>query len=65
MKAKLSRITQHQKNKAIDRHLQEMQVFSFIMGRDPVELVKRAKHKPPAMQVRDECYTKNHLSLII
>ena len=28
------------------------------MGRDPVELVKRAKHKPPAMQVRDECYTK-------
>ncbi len=29
MKAKLSRITQHQKNKAIDRHLQEMQVFSL------------------------------------
>ena len=37
----------------------------FIMGRDPVELAKRAKHKPPAMQVRDECYTKNHLSLIM
>ena len=37
----------------------------MIMGRDPVELAKRAKHKPPAMQVRDECYTKNHLSLIM
>lgn len=37
----------------------------FVMGRDPVELAKRAKHKPPAMQVRDECYTKNHLSLIM
>ena len=35
------------------------------MGRDPVELARRAKHKPPAMQVRDECYTKNHLSLIM
>ena len=39
--------------------------WAFIMGRDPVELAKRAKHKPPAMQVRDECYTKNHLSLIM
>lgn len=28
------------------------------MGRDPVELAKRAKHKPPAMRVRDDCYTK-------
>ena len=28
------------------------------MGRDPVELAKRAKYKPPAMQVRDERYTK-------
>ncbi len=25
------------------------------MGRDPVE---RAKHKPPAMRVCDDCYTK-------
>ena len=41
-------------------------LWNFLfMGRDPVELVKRAKHKPPAMQVRDECYTKNHLSLIM
>ncbi len=31
MKAKLSRITQNQKNKAIDRHLQEMQVFSLYL----------------------------------
>ena len=30
----------------------------FIMGRDPVELAKRAKYKPPAMRVRDDCYTK-------
>ena len=37
----------------------------YFMGRDPVELAKRAKYKPPAMQVRDECYTKNHLSLIM
>ena len=29
-----------------------------IMGRDPVELAKRAKHKPPAMRVRDDCCTK-------
>ena len=35
------------------------------MGRDPVELAKRAKYQPPAMRVRDDCYTKNHLSLII
>ena len=28
------------------------------MGRDPVELAKRAKYKPPAMRVRSECYTK-------
>lgn len=28
------------------------------MGRDPVELAKRAKYKPPAMRVRDDCYTK-------
>lgn len=37
----------------------------FVMGRDTVELAKHAKHKPLAMQVRDECYTKNHLSLIM
>ena len=37
----------------------------FIMGRDPVELAKRAKYKPPAMRVCGICYTKNHLSLIM
>lgn len=30
----------------------------MIMGRDPVEHAKRAKYKPPAMRVRDDCYTK-------
>lgn len=30
----------------------------IIMGRDPVELAKRAKYKPPAMRVRDVGYTK-------
>jgi len=35
------------------------------MGRDPVELAKRAKYQPPAMRVRDGCYTKNHLSIIM
>ena len=30
----------------------------FFMGRDPVELAKRAKYKPPAMRVRGVCYTK-------
>lgn len=30
----------------------------IIMGRDPVELAKRAKYKPPAMRVRGVCYTK-------
>ena len=30
----------------------------FIMGRDPVERAKRAKYQPPAMRVRDVCYTK-------
>lgn len=28
------------------------------MGRDPVELAKRAKYQPPAMRVRSVCYTK-------
>ena len=28
------------------------------MGRDPVELAKRAKYQPPAMRVRDDSYTK-------
>ena len=37
----------------------------LFMGRDSVEFAKRAKHKTPAMQVRDECYTKNHLFLIM
>ena len=32
--------------------------FFIFMGRDPVELAKRAKYKPPAMRVRDDCYTK-------
>ena len=31
---------------------------TLIMGRDPVELAKRAKYKPPAMRVRGVCYTK-------
>ena len=30
----------------------------FVMGRDPVELAKRAKYKPPAMRMRGVCYTK-------
>ena len=32
-------------------------VLNF-MGRDPVELAKRAKYQPPAMRVRGVCYTK-------
>ena len=35
-----------------------MNSFFLLMGRDPVELAKRAKYKPPAMRVRSECYTK-------
>ena len=31
---------------------------NFVMGRDPVELAKRAKYQPPAMRVRGVCYTK-------
>ena len=30
----------------------------LFMGRDPVELAKRAKYQPPAMRVRGVCYTK-------
>ena len=30
----------------------------LVMGRDPVELAKRAKYQPPAMRVRGVCYTK-------
>ena len=31
----------------------------FVMGRIvPVEYAKRAKYQPPAMRVRDGCYTK-------
>ena len=38
---------------------------ALFMGRDPVELAKRAKYKPPAMRVRGVGYTqKNHLSVI-
>ena len=33
-------------------------VSLLFMGRDPVELAKRAKYKPPAMRVRGVCYTK-------
>ena len=33
------------------------------MGRDPVELAKRAKYKPPAMRVRDVGYTQKSNSL--
>ena len=35
------------------------------MGRYLVELAMRAKHKLLVMQVCDECYTKNHLSVTI
>ena len=46
----------------------------LFMGRiDPVECIgvsgqrngNALNVKPPAMRVRDECYTKNHLSIII
>ena len=37
----------------------------FFMGRDPVELAKRAKYKPPAMRVHGVCYTKKHPSVIM
>lgn len=37
----------------------------FFMGCDAVGLAKHVKHKPLAKQVRDECYTKNHLSLVM
>ena len=36
----------------------EYSVAIFVMGRDPVELAKRAKYKPPAMRMRGVCYTK-------
>ena len=38
--------------------LRKISAPSFIMGRDPVELAKRAKYQPPAMRVRGVCYTK-------
>ena len=38
----------------VNRHIGAI----FIMGRDPVELAKRAKYQPPAMRVRGVCYTK-------
>ena len=37
---------------------QRVIVALLIMGRDPVELAKRAKYQPPAMRVRGVCYTK-------
>jgi len=38
--------------RSVERH-------SFLLwGRDPVELAKRARYKPPAMRVRGVCYTK-------
>ena len=30
----------------------------FVLGRDLVELAKRAKYNPPAMRVETKCYTK-------
>ena len=39
-------------------HFNKMIIAIFIMGRDPVELAKRAKYQPPAMRVRGVCYTK-------
>ena len=36
----------------------ELNAHPCIMGRDPVELAKRAKYQPPAMRVRGVCYTK-------
>ena len=37
----------------------QLQFPSCIMGRIvPVEYAKRAKYQPPAMRVRDGCYTK-------
>ena len=38
--------------------IREELVLFFVMGRDPVELAKRAKYQPPAMRVRGVCYTK-------
>ena len=40
-----------------DLHIRKY-VEVFVMGRDPVELAKRAKYQPPAMRVRSVCYTK-------
>ena len=42
-----------------------VQCFFFIMGRNPVEPVKRVKYKPTAMWLRGECYTKNHPFIIM
>ena len=38
---------------------------SWVRWSFSTEKRKRAKYKPPAMRVRDVCYTKNHLSVII
>ena len=38
---------------------QKVVVLNCFMGRIvPVEYAKRAKYQPPAMRVRDGCYTK-------
>ena len=38
---------------------------SWVSWSFSIEKRKRAKYNPPAMRVRDVCYTKNHLSVII
>ena len=54
------------KIKSWGMRLKKSHTPTFVLwGRDPVELAKRAKQQPPAMRVRDDCYTKNHLSVIM
>lgn len=47
----------------VNKFINPRAAFFVIMGRDPVEFAKRAKHKPPAMWERGEYYTKNCLSI--
>ncbi len=51
-----------QRDNILQQNIQRQSRYSvlafFVMGRDPVELAKRAKYKPPAMRVRGVCYTK-------
>ena len=45
----------------MDKNKNTSLVICFLTGvlfSYPVELAKRAKYKPPAMRVRDDCYTK-------